>query len=69
MKVYGGTTGILPLIPNHSTIRTSVVNFIHWLLYLQGKITWHPLRTRLGGPQSEAGHFGEEQNLLPLLGI
>jgi len=37
MKAYGGSRGILPLIPNHSTTRTSVINFTPWPFYLQGK--------------------------------
>jgi len=29
----------------------------------------YPLKRRLGGPQSRSGHFGEEKNLLFLLGF
>jgi len=32
----------------------------------QGKIHL-PLNGRLGGPQSQSGHFGEDNNPLPLL--
>jgi len=35
----------------------------------QGKERWYPLVRRLGGPQSQFGHGGEEKNSLPLLGI
>jgi hypothetical protein len=29
----------------------------------------YPVYRRLGGPQSQCGRYGEEQSLLPLLGI
>ena len=34
-----------------------------------GKETRYPLNRWLGGPQSRSGPFGEEQKLLPLLGL
>jgi len=36
-------------------------------LYPHGKKPWYPLDRRLGGPESRAGHGGEEKNsqLLP----
>jgi hypothetical protein len=40
-----------------------------WVLYPQGKSPWYPLDRRLGGPQSQPGHSGEETNSLPLLGF
>jgi hypothetical protein len=40
-----------------------------WLLYPQGKSPWYPLDRRLGGPQSQSGHSGEEKNSQPLLGL
>jgi hypothetical protein len=39
------------------------------LLYLQGKSPWYPLDRRLGGPQSQSGHGGEEKNSQPLPGL
>jgi hypothetical protein len=46
-----------------------VVGFTLWPLYPQGKSPWYPLDLRLGGPQSQYGHGGEEKNSQPLLGI
>jgi len=34
-----------------------------------GKVPQYVLNRRLGGIQSHFGHFGEEKNLLPVLGI
>jgi hypothetical protein len=44
-----------------------MVSFMPQLLYPQGKSPWYPLDRRLGGPQSQSGHGGEEKNsqLLP----
>jgi hypothetical protein len=39
------------------------------LLYPWGKTNQYPVNRRLGGPQTWFGHFVEETNLLPLLGI
>jgi hypothetical protein len=38
-------------------------------LYLQGKRLSYPMDRRLGGPQSQSGHGGEEKNSQPLLGL
>jgi hypothetical protein len=38
-----------------------VVSFTLRPLYLQGKSPWYPLDRRLGGPQSQFGHGGEEK--------
>jgi hypothetical protein len=46
-----------------------VVSFTPQLLYLQGKSPWHPLDSRLGGPQSRCGRGGEEKNSQPPPGI
>jgi hypothetical protein len=35
----------------------------------QGKSPWHPLDTKLGGPQSGSGRGGEEKNSQPLPGL
>jgi len=36
-----------------------------WPLYSQAKNLWHPLDRRLGGPQSQSGYDGKEENLCP----
>jgi hypothetical protein len=38
-------------------------------LYPQGKSPWYPLSKRLGGPQSQSGHGGEEKISQPVLGL
>jgi hypothetical protein len=38
-------------------------------LYPQGKNSRYPVNRRLAGPQSRSGCFGEENNLVCLLGI
>jgi len=38
-------------------------------LHPQGKSPWYPMDRRLGGPQSQSGHGGEEKNSQPPLGI
>jgi hypothetical protein len=42
---------------------------MHKLLYPQGIGPWYPLDGRLGRPQSQSGHGGEEKNSQPLLGL
>jgi len=39
------------------------------MLYVQGKIPWHPLNGRLDEPKSQSEFCREEKNILPLLGI
>jgi len=46
-----------------------MTGFTVWLLSLCRKLPRYLLNRRLGGPQSWTGHFWEERNLLPLLGI
>jgi hypothetical protein len=43
----------------------SLNSFMLPLLYLWGKSPQNPLYRRLGGPQSQSEHRGEEKNLLP----
>jgi hypothetical protein len=38
-------------------------------LFNLGKQSQYPLYMGLGGPHSQSGHYREEKNLLPLLGI
>jgi len=40
-----------------------------WPLYPQGKSPCYPLDRRLGGPQSQSGHGGEEKYSQPLPGL
>jgi hypothetical protein len=37
-----------------------------WLLYAQGKSPWYLLDKRLGGPQNQSGHSGEQKNSQPI---
>jgi hypothetical protein len=37
--------------------------------YNAGKEPQYPLDRRLGGPQNQSGSCGEDENLLPLLGV
>jgi hypothetical protein len=46
-----------------------VVSFTPRPLYHQRKRPWYPLDRRLGGPQSQSGHGGEEKNSQPLPGL
>jgi hypothetical protein len=46
-----------------------VVSFTLWPLYPQEKSSCYPLDRRLGGPQSQSEHDGEEKNTHPLLGF
>jgi len=40
-----------------------------WSLYPQEKSPRYPLDSRLGGPQIQSGHGGEEKNSQPLPGL
>jgi len=46
----------------------SVVNYMLQLLYPREE-PQYPLARRLVGPQIYSGHFGEQENLLLLLGL
>jgi hypothetical protein len=50
-----------------------IISFTLLVIYsaspLRGQQGQYPLYRRLGGPQSQSGHYGEKKNLLPLLGI
>jgi hypothetical protein len=41
---------------------------MNFMFYL-GKEPWYKLISRVGESWSQCGHFGEEKNLLPLLGF
>jgi hypothetical protein len=58
-----------PLILNLCTRWRWVVSFTPRTFYLWGKNLRYPLSRRQGGPQRRSGLFGEEKNLLSLLGI
>jgi hypothetical protein len=46
-----------------------VVSYILQLLYPCGKSPQFALNRKLSGPQTLSGHFGEEKDLLCLLGV
>jgi hypothetical protein len=72
MKEYGWSRSIAPLIPNLNTRWKRVVNFTLlavYPIYLWGKNAWYPLNGRLGGPQSQPGHFAEDTKNMFLQGI
>jgi hypothetical protein len=50
------------LILNLGPIRGSVITFMPWVLYHEGNNPWYQLNRRLGRPQSQSGHFGDEVN-------
>jgi hypothetical protein len=56
--------GIAPLILNLSTWWSQVDSFTLLPLYSQGKSSEFPLNMKLGRPQSQSGHFGEEKKCL-----
>jgi hypothetical protein len=66
VKTYGGVSSILL---NLSTRWKWTVSFTPLPLCPQENSPPHPLYRRLGGSQSRSGHYGEENNLLPLQGI
>jgi hypothetical protein len=50
----------------------AVIDGDEWLTSLSGHLTsekqyQYPLNRRLGGPQSQSKHFGDDKNLLPLM--
>jgi hypothetical protein len=63
-KAYRGSRGTAPLILSIRMWRA--VNCTSWPLYAREKTA---LNRRLGVPQSQAGHFGEEKSLLSLPGF
>jgi hypothetical protein len=62
MEAYWGSGGTAPRILDLDTRWRWVVSFTTRPLYLQGKSTWYPLDSRLGGPQSRSGRGGKEKN-------
>jgi hypothetical protein len=67
MRAYWGNRGIPPCILDFSTRWRWLVSFMPEPLHPQGKSPWYPLDRRLGGPQSQSGHSGEEKNSQLLL--
>jgi len=53
MKIYRGSGGIAPWIPDRGIRWRWVVSFTLWPLYSQGKSPQYLLDRRLGGPQSQ----------------
>ena len=58
-----------PLLFDVGTRWKWIVSFTPRPLYPRWKSPRHRLSRRLGGPQSRCERFGEEKNVLPLLGI
>jgi hypothetical protein len=69
MMAYWGSEGIAPRILDLGTRWRWAVSFTPRSLYTKGKSPWYPLDRRLGGPQSQSGHIGEEKNSQPLAGL
>jgi hypothetical protein len=46
-----------------------VASFMPQQLYHHRNSPWYPLDRRMGGPQSQSGHSGEEKNSQPPLGL
>jgi len=68
MKAYRGSRGINPLILNFGARWRSVINITPRLLHPQ-KEPDYPVQRRVGGRQSQAGHFEGDKNLLALPGF
>jgi hypothetical protein len=69
MKVYWGIGGIASSILDLSTRWSWEVFFMLWLLYPQGKSPWYPLDRMLGGPESQPGCGGGNNNSQSLQGL
>jgi len=63
MKAYKMSEGTAAVLILNLCTRWRVVNFTSQPLYPWGKSPQHPLNRRLGGLQSQSGHFSEEINL------
>jgi hypothetical protein len=68
MKALEGCERTALLVLNLSTRWKRVANLTLRLLYSQGKSPRHPLKRRLGGPQSRSGRSGKKKSL-PVLGV
>jgi len=67
IKAYTGNRGIIPFLKWG-------LDGSKWLTSCPGRFApvkepQHPLNTRLGGPQSQSGYFGDSKNLMPLTGF
>jgi hypothetical protein len=69
MKAYWGSGFIASRIIDLGIRWRWVVSFTPRPLYPQGKSSWYPLDTKLGGPQSRSGRGDEEKNSQPPQGI
>jgi hypothetical protein len=65
MKAYWGSGSIVPRILDLGTRWRWAVSLTDRPLYPQGESQWYPLDKRLGGPQNQCGHAGEEKNSQP----
>jgi len=63
MKTYWGSGGIGSCILNFSTPWRWVVSLMPQLFYPWVKSYWNPLNRKLGGPQIQSGHGGDEKAL------
>jgi hypothetical protein len=67
MKAYTGNRGITPFLNWR-------LDGGKWLTSRPGRFApmkepWHPLNTRLGGPQSQSAYFWDNKNHMPLTGF
>jgi hypothetical protein len=69
MKTDWGSGDTAPCILDFGTRWRQVDSFIPRSLYLQGKSPWYPLDRRLGVPQNQSRHGGDEKHSQLLLGI
>jgi hypothetical protein len=69
MKAYRRTRSVALFICNLGTEWGWVVNITPLLLYPQGKNSQCSFGRRLQWPQRWSGHFGEQTDLLTLLGV
>jgi hypothetical protein len=60
IKAYWGSGGIAPRILDLGSRCRWVVSFTPQPFYPQGKCSWYPLVTRLGGPQNRSGRDDEK---------
>jgi hypothetical protein len=66
MKMYGGVEVWLLAFLMSALDRAQIVSFMPSPLQPQGVSSQYPLDRRLGGPQSQSGHSGEEKMPLPV---
>jgi len=65
MNAYKESGGTVPLILTLALVRGEWLTS-HSSCFIPGKEPWYPLNRKLGGPQSQSGHFGEDKDLLKI---